>query len=173
VSVDKLYVSKSLPLFVILCLLVLSFLGLSFGVFAETVDYEIVSSESDARLAIANAEERIVVCYKAVAAADDAGANVTALLGVLNEAGELLSRAKLAYKVGDFDSAVSFALLSQEKVNDFVDEANALREATLRERYWDFMVNFVGSLVGAVAVVVGGFVVWRLMKRREEAKGRI
>lgn len=54
--------------------------------------------ETDVRSSIAAAEERIVVCYRAVADADEAGANTSALLAALNEAGELLSRANLAYK---------------------------------------------------------------------------
>jgi len=129
--------------------------------------------EIDAGSAIAVAEERIAVCYQAVADADEAGANVTALLAILNEAGLLLSSANLAYKLGDFDSAFNLSLLSQEMLDGFVAEAGVLRENAMQQGYWDFMVNVVGSIVGAAVVVCGGFVVWFLLKRRYEKTGRV
>jgi hypothetical protein len=129
--------------------------------------------ETDARSSIAAAQERILVCYRAVADADEAGADTTALLSVLSEAGELLSRANLAYKMGDFDSALDFANQSQERLNGFVAQAVVLRETAVQQRYWDFMVYVVGSIVGTVVVVCGGFVVWFLLKRRYEKAGRV
>lgn len=131
------------------------------------------ASETDAKGAILTAEERIVVCYKAASDADEAGANTTALLAVLNEAGEFLSKANLAYKTKEFGSAVNFSLLSQEKLDDFVSQANALTEAALQRSYWDFMINIVGSIVGTVVVVCGGFVVWFSLKRRYGKAGNV
>jgi hypothetical protein len=32
----------------------------------------------------------------------------------------------------------------------------------------DFLVNYVGSSVGAVAIVVGGYAFWVFLKRREK-----
>lgn len=125
-----------------------------------------VAADEETSLAIAAAEDRIVDCYNAVAEADRAGANVTALLVVLEESGWLLSRARLAYSVEDFGSAVDFADQSREMLEGFVAEADLLREGALQQGYWDFMVNFVGSTVGALAVVFGGFAVWVLLKRR-------
>jgi len=128
--------------------------------------------ETDVRSAIATAEERIVVCYRAVADADKAGANTTALLAALNEAGELLSRANLAYKE-NLTRARLFALRSQEKLSGVVVEADDQKEAAMQERYWDFMVNVVGSIVGTVVVVCGGFVVWFFLKRKYGKAGRM
>ncbi|MEA2089985.1 MAG: hypothetical protein U9O89_04420 [Thermoproteota archaeon] len=135
-----------------------------FGVFAV--------SEDDVELAIAKAMDRIGVCYQAVADADEAGANITGLLAVLNEAGGLLSRANLAYKEKNFTRAHYFAVKSQEKLDGFVVEADGLKETALQMRYWDFMVNFVGSIVGTVVVVCGGFVVWFLLKKKYAEAGR-
>jgi hypothetical protein len=39
------------------------------------------------------------------------------------------------------------------------DEAERLGEA-------DFVVNMIGSVVGVIVVVVSGFVVWRVFRRR-------
>ena len=130
--------------------------------------------EADAGSAIAVAEERIVVCYRAVAGADAAGADTSALLAVLNEAGLLLSKARanltygLAYNMSEFDSAFDFAVQSQEKLNGLEAEADVLRENAMQQGYLDYMVYVVGSVVGAVVVVCGGFVVWFLLKRRYE-----
>ena len=147
-------------------------LVLTFSV-ADTPFCAFAVDEADVRSAIAAAQERIVVCYRAVADADEASANTTALLSVLSEAGELLSRANLAYKMGDFDSALDSANQSQERLNGFVAQAVVLREAALQQRYWDFMVYVVGSIFGTVVVVCGGFVVWFFLKIRYEKAGRV
>lgn len=128
--------------------------------------------EAEAGSAVAAAEGRVVVCYRAVADADEVGANVTGLLVVLDEAGLLLSRADLAYESGDFDSAFDYAVQSREKLDGFVVEADALRDDAIQQRSWDFMVNVVGSVVGAVVVVCGGFIVWFSSKTRLERAGR-
>jgi len=129
--------------------------------------------ETDARSAIAVAEERIVVCYHAAADVDKAGANTTDLLAVLNEAGELLSRAILAYEMGNFDSALDFANQSRESLNSFIVEADALRETAIQQRYWDFMVYVVGSTVGTAVVICGSFAVWFFLKRRYEKAEKV
>jgi hypothetical protein len=128
--------------------------------------------EAEAGAAIADAEERVVVCYRAVAVADGAGANVTGLVGVLDEAGLLLSRADLAFMAGDFDSAFDFAVESRGVLDGFVVEADALRDDAIQQRSWDFMINVVGSVVGATVVVFAGYIVWFWLKRRFERAGR-
>lgn len=161
----------------LLVVTVLLLVFLSFGLvhlgFGETSENVIVFSKSDAKSAIVAAEERIVVCYQAVAEADKAGANVTALLAVMNEAGWFLSKAKLAYKMGDFDLAGNFAVQSQERLSGFVEGADSLRGTAIQQRYWDFMVNVVGSIIGTVAVVGGSFFVWFLLKRRYGKAGSV
>lgn len=150
----------------------LAALTLMFSV-ASDIFWAFAIDETDAKSAIAAVEERISVCYQAIADADRAGANVTVLLDVLNEAGMLLSRADLAYKMEDFDSALDFALMSQERLNGFVAEADLLRKTAIQQSYWDFMVNVVGSIVGTVIVICGGFVVWFFLKRRYETAGSV
>jgi hypothetical protein len=127
-------------------------------------------AESDAASAVSAAEEKVVLCYDAVAEADAAGANVTALLATLDRAGEFLSKAELSYRMGDFDLAASYADQSQGELDGFVVEAGALADMAVQESYLGFLV-VVGSAVGAVGVVCGGFAVWFLLKKREEAGG--
>jgi hypothetical protein len=131
----------------------------------------LAASESDARLSVEAAGNRIVECYEAAANASGAGANVTGLLGNLSVAGDLFSRADLAFRRGNFESAVALANRSQEELNGFVVDANVLRDAAVQERYWSFMINIVGSAVGAVATVCGGFAVWVMLKRRLDKAG--
>lgn len=125
----------------------------------------------EALLAINEANGKLRTAYEGVFKAERAGANVSGLLVVLNEAGWFLSRAKLAYSQGDFDSAVVYANECRSMLEGFTDQADALRRSAEAAGRWDFMVNFVGSAVGAVCVLVGGFAVWVFLKRREEVKG--
>ena len=165
------YVVCEITMWSIKCTLALAALMLMLS--TVNAPFCVFAVETDVRSSVAAAEERIVVCYRAVADADEVGANTSALLAVLNEAGLLLSRADLAYEMGDFDSALDFANQSQERLNGFVAQAVVLRETAVHQGYWDFMVNVVGSIVGAAAVVCGGFVVWFLLKRRYEKAGRV
>ncbi len=94
------------------------------------------------------------------------GANVTGLLSILNDAGSSLSRAEFALSQGDFNAAYSLALMSEEKLNGFEGVALGLKDSAVSASNFDFEVNVVGSSVGAVAVLVLGFVVWRLLRKR-------
>ena len=125
--------------------------------------------------AIAEAQQELTVCYQAVANASSAGANVAGLLRVLDQAGENLSQADLAYGIGDNASALIYAnqclnLLIQNNVQT---RANALESSASQARFWGFMINVVGSSAGAVAVVICGFVVWTFLKRRYLRRGGV
>jgi tetrahydromethanopterin S-methyltransferase subunit F len=146
-----------------LIVLVLAFIILSMpsAVFAET-------TRTEAQSAIAAAQKQLTVCYRAVANASSAGANVTALNFVLDQAGGNLSLADLAYGADNFSSAQSYAVQSLNLLvqNNVTARADALESSASQAGFWGFMIGFVGSAVGAFAVVVGGFVVWGFLKRR-------
>ncbi|MCJ7560410.1 hypothetical protein MUO79_07300 [Candidatus Bathyarchaeota archaeon] len=126
----------------------------------------VVSEQTDAAAAITSAKEQVVACYQAAKDAEGAGANITSLTATLNDAGALLSRAELAYSSNDFGTARDLAVQSRERLDNFVSEANALKETAIQQGNQDFMINVVGSAVGAIAVVVGGFAVWNFLKRK-------
>ena len=130
-----------------------------------------VTGENEAAAKIGEAENALNSAYEAVLETEKAGANITGLLNALDEAGMLLSRGYLAYNVGDFGSARDFAVWCSGNLTGVVDEADALKQTAIQERYWDFMVNVVGSAVGSVAIVCGGFVVWFFLERREKSRG--
>ncbi len=115
---------------------------------------------------IASAKQQFVVCYDALKLAQSAGANITSLTSVLNEAGDMLSRSELAYSQGDFGGAQNWASQSIQRISGVVSEANSLTVAASEQESFDFWVYLVGSIVGTVVVVVAGFVVWLVVKRR-------
>ncbi|MCW4007356.1 MAG: hypothetical protein NWF09_01505 [Candidatus Bathyarchaeota archaeon] len=127
------------------------------------------ADQTAAAAAIASAKEQIATCYSAAKEAESAGANITALTAILNDAGELISRAEYTYSIGDFDAAQDLAVQSQRLLSDFVAEANALKETAAEQRNRDFMINIVGSSAGTFAVLGVGSAIWVLLRRRERA----
>jgi hypothetical protein len=126
------------------------------------------AGEADAANAISSAKNTIVHGYNAAKQAEAAGANITVLVGALNEAGSLLSQAELAYTTNDFDAALNLAVQSQNYLSSFVAEANTLQETAIQHHNQDFLVNVVGSIIGTVAIIVAGFAVWFFLKKKYE-----
>jgi hypothetical protein len=128
------------------------------------------TSEDVVPLEVAEAKEALVSAYNAVLEAEEAGANVSGLLGRLNVGGEYLAEAYAYIRLGDFESAGRFAGLCVEEVEGVRSEAGGLREEA--HGWWtlDVIVKVIWSVVGVVVVVVGGFVVWRIFKRRYHGK---
>lgn len=124
------------------------------------------ANEHDADQAVASAESKVAECYNFALEAERAGANISVLLRVLNEAGDLLSKAELAYGVGDYDGAAVYAAQCEGRLAGFEVQAQALRDSASWQRQLDLMVNVVGSAAGTVAVLVGGWLVWRWLKKR-------
>ncbi|MGQ9507660.1 MAG: hypothetical protein ACUVTB_07415 [Candidatus Bathycorpusculaceae bacterium] len=123
-------------------------------------------SREEAASKIQTAESEVLNCYRAIYEAEKAGANVSRLLEVLNEASWLLSKAKLAYNGGNYDSAFANASYCLSKLEGFVAQADSLRLEAEQARHLDFMINFVGSAFGSVAVVAVGYAVWVYLKKR-------
>jgi hypothetical protein len=128
----------------------------------------VCADQGAASAAISSAKNTIATCYSAAKEAEAAGANITALVGTLNEAGSLLSQAELAHAANDFDTALNLATQSQNRLNNFVGEANALKETAAQQQNQDFLINVVGSTIGTFAVIIAGFAVWRFLKKRYE-----
>lgn len=128
--------------------------------------YSFVATEADASVAISEAEQRVNVCFLAVAEAQNIGANTSQLLSVLEDAGLLLSKADVAFEKGDFDSAYGFAVQSKSRLDGVDVEAGSLRDVARQRNSVDFMFNVVGSSVVTLAVVVVACLVWFLSKRK-------
>jgi hypothetical protein len=130
------------------------------------------ASETDAQSAVNEASQRIVTCYEAVVNASNAGANVSALLQVLNTAGNLFSRAQLALASGDFNSSYTLALQSQQTLDGFDAQATSQQNDAAHAGYTAFMVNVVGSVAATVAVLSGSFAFWTWLKKRPVKRTR-
>jgi len=150
---------KIVALLVLLVLPLAGFVAVGYG-----------ASEADARTAIAEASQRVNICYSAAADAAKAGGNVTGLLVALDEAGGLLSKAELALAKGEFDSASTLAHLSEERLVGFEEAAVGLRDSAVRAGFLDFALSVVGSAVGSIVVVLVGVTVWFYLKRRYAGK---
>jgi hypothetical protein len=83
----------------------------------------------------------------------------------------LLSNSELAYSKNDFDTALSLAVQSRESLNNFVPQANALKETAIQQENFDFLFNIVGSVVGTFAVLGAGAAIWLFLKRRNAQAG--
>jgi len=128
------------------------------------------TGENEAATKIGEAENILNSAYEAVLETEKAGANITGLLGNLTEATELLSKAKSVLSTNE-SAAIEFANQSQAKLDGFLAKADAFKADATQQRYWDFMVNVVGSIAGTVVVICGSFVVWAVLKRKYEKTG--
>jgi hypothetical protein len=129
------------------------------------------AGQPDAAAAISSAQNTLLSCYDAAKEAETAGANITVLLSTLNEAGALFSRAELAYSTGDFNASQNLALESQNKLGNFIPEANALKETAAQQRSQDFLVNVIAPIIGAIGVIVVSAAVWVFLKRKYGTAG--
>jgi len=114
---------------------------------------------------ISEAEWSMAQAYEAVLDAESADADVSGLLVRLNDAAELLSEARMAFDVGDFDEASGYAESTSEVGYEIVDDAELLEIEAAKARVhssWGFLAI---SVLG-VSVVVGASVLgYRLFKR--------
>ena len=124
------------------------------------VDADVVS------LGLADAEEALGLAYGAILDAEMAGANVSGLFGRLNVGGEYLAEAYVWYRLGAFENASRFAGFCSEVVDGVRGEAVGLKSEAHGLWVLDFLVRVIWSVGGVVVVVVLGFVVWRVFRRR-------
>jgi hypothetical protein len=141
---------------------VLLLTALSIAVCAPSVVW---AQQNDAASAISMAQSELVQCFDAARAAESAGANISSLTFILNNAGSLLSGAELAYSQGNFTSASSLAAQSQSSLSGFRSDASALKSAAVDSSNLQTLF-FVGSIVGTFVVIGGGVAVWVLLKRK-------
>jgi len=126
----------------------------------------LASNGDVATLAINQAEDVVASAYEAVLGAEQAGANVSSLIVQLNDAGEFLAEAHVAYRLGDFDGAIVSANQCSAIGESVESEADDLRVQVYGSRVMDSWLTVAGSLVGVVLVVFGSYWSWRVFRRR-------
>ena len=124
------------------------------------------NSEDTATTSIERAENALVSAYQAVLEVEQVGANVSGLLAKLNEAGELLANAHMAYRLEDFDNATSSANQSKDVGVEVENEAYELKNSAWHENIQRLWLTIMGSVLGVILVASGSFWVWRFLKRR-------
>ncbi len=124
------------------------------------------SGEDEAALALADAEGEVILAYQTVLEAEEAGANVSGLLVRLNESGVFLARARMVFRLGDFDETISFAASSGSIGIEVQVEAVGLKNSALSEGIQRKMFTMTASVLGIALIALGSFWVWRLLKKR-------
>jgi len=136
--------------------------------FVTVVVSPVWADQGDALAAISSTKNTILNCYNAAREAEAAGANITVLTATLNDASSLLSQAEFAYAASDFDAAFNLAGQSQNILTNFLGEANTLKETAAQQQNQDYLINVVGSIIGAFVVILAGFAAWRFLKKKYE-----
>jgi hypothetical protein len=122
--------------------------------------------EDAAAMVLVDVEEVSVSAFNAALMAEDAGADISGLLERLNVGGDYLAEALNLYRLGAYDDASQYANLCREAVGDVASEAIVLREEAERVGEADFTFVLFRSVIGVVVVLILGFVIWRVVKRR-------
>jgi hypothetical protein len=144
-------------------------LGFSiFLLFLISISFSRVAAvdEDVVALDLADAEKALDSAYFAVFEAEEAGANVSNLRVRLSVGGEYLAKAYVWYRLGVFENANSFADFCQQVVEDVDSEAVGLKEDAERLAREDVLTRVFVSAVGVGVVLVSGFLVWSIFKRR-------
>jgi hypothetical protein len=123
-------------------------------------------SESEAALALTNAEKSVVSAFQVVSEAEQGGANVSGLLAQLNGAEGFFAEAQMAFRLENFAKAVHSANLCYDISESVKNQADELWLKTVGPRIMGIDFTVYGSLIGMVAVGLGSFWCWHFFKRR-------
>jgi len=145
-------------------------LSVSFCFFGFVILFALVSCvsairEEEARARIDKAQSEVVLTYKAILEAEEAGANVSDLLDNLNDSVGALSKAYMFNRSRNFDEAIHFADLCYESVVGIKVEANRLRDSAVFERKQRLLLISLGSTLAVGCSVFGAILSWGVFKR--------
>jgi hypothetical protein len=119
----------------------------------------------EASTAVGQAEHDLGSAYIAVAEAEDAGADVSALLNKLNSTGDFLSEAYAALSIGNYVSASVLAIDCSSAVEGIAGDAARLKADAERASSDRLFLAVAESGVGLGLLFVFGFLGWKLLKR--------
>ncbi|MCJ7762853.1 hypothetical protein MUP38_05305 [Candidatus Bathyarchaeota archaeon] len=120
----------------------------------------------EASTAVGQAEHDLGSAHIAVAEAEDAGADVSALLNKLSNAGDFLSEAYAALRIENYANASVLAMECSNTVEGVAGDAARLKtnaESAITDR---LLFAVAGSGVGLILLLIFGFLGWKLLKRR-------
>ena len=110
------------------------------------------------------ANSAIEVAYQAVLDAESDGADVSGLLVGLNNGAELLSKARMAFDIADFDEILGYVESASEVGNEIVIESELLKIEAVNARDLNSWTLLVISAIGVLVVAVASVLGYRLFK---------
>jgi len=120
----------------------------------------------EASKTISQAESDLDSAYVAVAQAEGAGADVSALLSKLESAGDFLSKANFEFMNSSYAKASALATECSAIVEGVADDAALLKMDSEREQSGRLFLSVVISSFGLVLLLGFGLLGWKLLKRR-------
>jgi hypothetical protein len=121
---------------------------------------------AEANNAISQAESDLDSAYVAVAQAESAGADVSALLNKLESASDFLSKANFEFMNASYATASALATECSASVAGVADDAAVLKMDSEREQSGRLFLSVVVSSLGLVLLLGFGLLGWKLLKRR-------
>ncbi len=121
---------------------------------------------TEVALTINEAELKLKSAFVAVSKADDVGANITGVVAKLEVAGLLLTEAKLALRVDDYDAANSHAIECINTAEKLIIDADQLTVDAERKQNDNILFTVIGSIGGLVLLIILGITFWRVLKKR-------
>jgi hypothetical protein len=128
------------------------------------------STGEEASSRITSADDALKLAFKRVLDAEEAGANVSSLTSDLNEAGESLAEAEVAYRNGNLTGAAGLADRCSALAGTVSVEALALKDSALTDSQRAFESTFVFATVGASLFVEALILSWFWFKRAHARK---
>lgn len=122
-------------------------------------------SQAEASAAVENAEQNLNSAFVAVAEAEAAGADVSALLDRLSSAGDSLSEARHAFSIGAYETAYSFAVACSSAVDGIALDAASLKVKAEEAKREALVSTVLWSSVGLILLSVFGVVGWRMLEK--------
>lgn len=110
------------------------------------------STGEEAFFRITSADDALKLAFKRVLDAEGAGANVSSLMSDLDEAGEFLAEAEVAYRNGNLTGAAGLADSCSALAGTVSVEALALKDSALADSQRAFGSTFAYSATGASAL---------------------
>lgn len=157
---------------------ILTFIGLILlltGLASKTL---LVAYGLDETAKIAEADNALKQAFGVVLAAEKEGANVSALITKMNQAGMLLAQAEVDYRSGNSGEAADKAAQCLAALQGVSDEALAMRDKALQNAQQAFWNTIAITIVSSVIFVIVLVLIWhwfsnkylrRLLEMKPEA----
>lgn len=126
-------------------------------------------SNQEAAAAVSEAKQAIAAGFEDTLDAEKAGANVSGLLVKLNEGGDFLSAAQMAFEDGNYDEATRLSALSSEVGAQVQSDALTLKVEASNAAVTRFRLYLISSAVAMVIIVIATIFGYRFLRKRYSA----